>query len=232
MTALTSRLANSNQTPKNLKATAHPRSTLSGTRSGILSAAIIAAAVLTTGCAATTRSIDPNEDTIHYDANYDFSDKKEIVAKLTDSLSSTPLLNRETNQPIIVTYGIANETAEHINTGGISDDIRLALIQSGDYRFVNRKQRSNALKEADFQYAGFVPPEQRIIEGRQLGANYILAGTLRSIEKRQPKQWRLNKRKLVYYSLNLEMTNIQTGEISWADSVEIARESKQPIIGW
>ncbi len=197
-----------------------------------LKVAIITAAALATGCAATTKSIDPNEETVHYDANYDFSDKKEIVAKLTDSLLNTTLMGRETAKPIIVTYGIANETAEHINTGGISDDIRLALIQAGEYRFVNRKQRDNALSEADFQYAGFVPPEQRIVEGQQLGANYILAGTLRSIEKNQPRQWRLNKRKLVYYSLNLEMTNIQTGEVSWADAVEIARESKQPIIGW
>jgi len=195
-------------------------------------AAIIAVAVLATGCVATTRSIDPVEETIHYDANYDFSDKQEIVNKLTDSLLSTTNINRENGKPIIVTYGIANETAEHINTGGISDDIRLALIQAGEYRFVNRKQRDNVLAEADFQYAGFVPPEQRIIEGRQLGANYSLAGTLRSIEKEQPRQWRLNKRRLVYYSMNLELTDIQTGEVSWADKVEIARESSKPIIGW
>ena len=90
--------------------------------------AIIAAAMLATGCAATTRSIDPNEQVVHYDANYDFSDKKEIVAKLTDSLLSTTLFDRESGKPIIVTYGIANETSEHINTGGISDDIRLSLI--------------------------------------------------------------------------------------------------------
>jgi len=197
-----------------------------------LQAAIIAVAVLATGCAATTRTINPDKDTIHYDANYDFSDKKEIVAALTDSLMNTASISRENGKPIVVTYGIANETSEHINTGGISDDIRLSLLKAGEYRFVNRKQRDNTLAEADFQHAGFVPPEQRISEGRQLGANYILAGTLRSIEKKQPRQWRLNKRKLVYYSLNLEMTNIQTGEISWADNVEIARESKQPIIAW
>ena len=81
-----------------------------------LKVAIIAATALATGCAATTKSIDPNEETVHYDANYDFSDKKEIVAKLTDSLLNTTLMGRETAKPIIVTYGIANETAEHINT--------------------------------------------------------------------------------------------------------------------
>lgn len=198
----------------------------------LLQITIIAPSIVLTACAATTRGVDPNEANVHYDANYDFSDKKEIVAQFTSSLLNTTAIDRESATPVIVTYGIANETAEHINTGGISDEIRLSLIQAGEYRFVNRKQRGNALDEADFQYAGFVPPEQRIIEGRQLGANYILSGTLRSIEKQQARQWRLNKRELVYYSLNLELTNIQTGEISWADQVEIARESTQPIIGW
>jgi uncharacterized protein (TIGR02722 family) len=168
----------------------------------------------------------------HYDASYDFSDKKQIVDALTTSLLSSPNVPTETNKPVIVIYGVDNETSEHINTGGITDDIRLALIRSGEYRFVNREQRDNLLEEADYQYAGFVPPEQRVIEGRQLGADYILSGTLRSIEKKQPRQWRLNRRELIYYSMNLELTNLETGEISWADNVEIARESSRPIIGW
>lgn len=183
------------------------------------------------GCAATTRTLDPDVET-HYDASYDFSDKKKIVQTLTDSLLSSPGVVTEPDKPIIIIYGIDNETSEHINTGGITDDIRLSLINSGQYRFINRKQRDNLLAEADYQYAGFVPPEQRVAEGRQLGANYILSGTLRSIEKEQPRQWRLNKRKMVYYAMNLELTNLETGEITWADNVEIARESSRPIIGW
>jgi uncharacterized protein (TIGR02722 family) len=183
------------------------------------------------GCAATTRTIDPDSG-LHYDASYDFSDKKEIVKTLTDSLLTSPLVRTEPDKPIVIVYGIANETSEHINTGGVTDDIRLSLLKSGQFRFINREQRDNLLKEADYQYAGFVPPEQRIAEGRQLGADFILSGTLRSIEKKQPKQWRLNKRKLIFYSMNLEMTNLETGEITWADNVEIARESSRPIIGW
>ena len=180
---------------------------------------------------ATTRTLDPDTEK-HYDASYDFSDKKQIVETLTESLLSSPNVPTETFKPIIVIYGIDNETSEHISTSGITDDIRLALIRSGEYRFINRKQRNNLQDEADYQYAGFVPPEQRVAEGRQLGADFILSGTLRSIEKKQPRQIRLTKRKLVYYSMNLELTNLETGEISWADNVEIARESSRPIIGW
>lgn len=185
-----------------------------------------------TGCAATTRTLDPETEQ-HYDASYDFSDKKQIVRTLTESLLSSPNVTTETaNKPVIIVYGVDNETSEHINTGGITDDIRLSLIKSGEYRFLNRKQRTNVQQETDFQYAGYVPPEQRVTEGRQLGANYILSGTLRSIEKKQPKQWRLNRKELIYYSMNLELTDLQSGEISWADNVEIAREASRPIIGW
>lgn len=192
---------------------------------------LLLAASLIGGCVATTRTLDPDVEK-HYDASYDFSDKKQIVDTLTDSLLSSPNVSTENDKPIIVVYGIDNETSEHINTGGITDDIRLALINSGEYRFINRKQRDNMLDETDYQYAGFVPPEQRVSEGRQLGADYILSGTLRSIEKKQPRQWRLNRRELIYYSMNLELTDLETGEIAWADNVEIARESSRPIIGW
>lgn len=208
-----------------------PRSSGNSTssRCGKILATVLMLSLL--GACASTRTLDPDAEK-HYDASYDFSDKKQIVDTLTQSLLSSPNVPTETNKPIIVIYGIDNETSEHINTGGITDDIRLALIRSGEYRFVNRKQRDNLQDEADYQYAGFVPPEQRVVEGRQLGADFILSGTLRSIEKKQPRQIRLTKRELVYYSMNLELTDLETGEISWADNVEIARESSRPIIGW
>jgi len=202
-----------------------------GIHKALLIAGIASAVSLTSGCAATTRTLDPDSEQ-HYDASYDFSDKKQIVQVLTDSLLGSPNMLTEATKPVVIVYGVDNETSEHINTGGITDDIRLALIQSGEYRFLNRKQRTNVLDEVDYQYAGYVPPEQRVVEGRQLGADYILSGTLRSIEKKQARQWRLNKKELVYYSMNMEMTDLQSGEIIWADNVEIAREASRPIIGW
>ena len=188
-------------------------------------------AVVMSGCAATTRTLNPETEQ-HYDASYDFSDKKQIVRTLTESLLSSSAVQTEAGKPVIIVYGVDNETSEHINTGGITDDIRLSLIKSGEYRFLNREQRGNVQAETEFQQAGFVPPAQRVAQGRQLGADYILSGTLRSIEKKQSRQWRLNKKELIYYSMNLELTDLQSGEISWADNVEIAREASRPVLGW
>lgn len=183
------------------------------------------------GCSATTRDISPDE-TIHYDEGYDFSDKKAIVNDLVESLvNKRPLVARD-DRPVIIVYGVANRTSEHIETSAITDDIRQAILQSGKARFVNKVQRDNIQSESDYQYGGNVSAETRIQRARQVGAEYMLTGTLRSITKKEPKQVRLKKKTLQYYSLTLELTDLQTGLIEWTDSTEIVRESSKPFIGW
>ena len=193
-------------------------------------ALLAASAVALGGCAATTKSISPDAD-VHYDARYDFSDKQKIADDLTASLLNTVDMSGSGKKPVLVVYPVANETSEHISTSGITDDIRLALLRAGKYRFVSKVQRDNLMAEQAHQQANVDASSQAAI-GRQLGADFILSGTLRSIEKKQQKQWRLNKKEMVYYSLNLELTDLGTGEIAWADKAELARESSKPIIGW
>jgi uncharacterized protein (TIGR02722 family) len=191
---------------------------------------ICASLLAMTGCMAYTRNLDTEAET-HYDATYDFSDKSQIVNRLVTPLLSAPVFPVQ-EKPILIVYPVVNETSEHISTGGITDEIRMKLIQSGRFRFISEDQRENIQKEADYQYTGYVDPAMRVEEGRQLGADYILGGTLRSIKKEQPKQWRLYKRERIYYSLDLSITDLKTGEIVYVDQAELAREASKPIIGW
>lgn len=186
--------------------------------------------LIMSGCMATTKNLDPKSD-LHYDASYDFSDKNQIVERLVTPLVTAPVFPVQV-KPILIVYPVVNETSEHISTGGITDAIRMRLIQSGKFRFINENQRENIQRETSYQGQGFVDPGMRVEQGRQLGADYILSGTLRSIKKKQPKQWRLMKKERIYYSLDLTMTDLKTGEIVYADQAELAREASQPIIGW
>ena len=187
--------------------------------------------IVITGCSATTRTASPDAS-LTYDATYTFTDKKKIVHDLVESLKTRPPLGDATDRPVIIVYGIANRTSEHINTSGITDDIRNEILATGKARFINKTQRDNILEETDYQMSGAVAPETRIALARQVGATYMLTGTLRSIEKSAPKQIRLKKKSYIYYSLNLELTNIESSLIEWADSVELVREASKPIIGW
>lgn len=197
----------------------------------LLMLAVLTLTLIMTGCTATTRTVSPDES-LTYDATYTFTDKKKIVHDLVESLKTKPPLGSATDKPVIIVYGIANRTSEHIDTSGITDEIRKEVLLSGKARFVNKTQRENILKETDYQMSGPVAPETRIALARQVGAKYMLTGTLRSIEKEAPKQIRLKKKSYIYYSLNLELTSIETSLIEWADSVELAREASKPIIGW
>ncbi len=183
------------------------------------------------GCSVTTRSVSP-EEKLHYDEAFDSSDKLLIVENLLDSLLMKPPLAGTSNRPVIIVYGVANRTSEHISTSGITDDIRQGLLESGKARLINETQRDNIAKETDYQYSGKVQADTRIARARQVGAKYMLTGTLRSIEKKESTQVRLRKKSLMYYSLNLELTDIETGLIEWTDKAEIMREASKPFIGW
>ncbi len=183
-----------------------------------------------TGCATTTRNVSTSEE-MHYDEEYDFSDKKQIVQGLVE-----PLLDRYPaggQRPVVIVYPVANRTSEHIDTGGITDDIREELLQANRFRFLNETQRDNIARELDYQYnSGMVDPAQRIEKARQAGADYILSGTLRSIEKEEGRGIRWTKKKTNYYSLHLQLTDLRSGLIDWSHSVDLAREASEPIIGW
>lgn len=192
---------------------------------------IVGLLVISVGCTVSTREIAPDAQVI-YDEGYHFSDKKKIVRVLVESLLKKPPIVAATDRPVIIVYGVTNRTSEHISTSAITDDIRQALLASGKVRFVNETQRENIAKEADYQHGGKVDPETRIKLARQIGAKYMLTGTLRSMEKEQLRQVRFKKKELQYYSLNLELTSIETGLMEWADSAEVIREASKPFIGW
>jgi uncharacterized protein (TIGR02722 family) len=192
------------------------------------------AAMFFTGCTATTKSYSPKDleqGDLHYDEAYDATDKKEIVNTLVNKFMAGTVCCKE-GRPVIIIYGISNQTDEHINTSGITDDIRQEILRTGSFRFVSEAQRDNIERELAYQYGGAVSPETRVERARQVGAQYMLTGSLRSIEKKEPRQIRLKKKTLMYYSLNLELTDLKTSLIEWADSVEIVRESAKPFIGW
>jgi len=192
---------------------------------------LISASGIISGCTVTTRTVSPDE-VLHYDESYDFSDKKTIVDALVKPLLAGAQIPETSEKPILIVYDVANRTDEHISTEAITDDIREALLKSGRFRFVNRLQRDNIANELDYQHGGNVAPGTRVQPGQQTGADYILSGTLYSIEKKEPRQVRLKKKELKYYKLNLELTNIKSSELIWTDSVEVIREASKPFIGW
>lgn len=196
-------------------------------------APLCATTLLLGGCAAFRTKVSdvPVDDDQHMDATYDYSDLRNLTAKISGELLASPFLAKHAEPPVFVVSTVEPKTRKFVETQPLTDKIKRALIQSGKARFVSKIRRDELLKEQDYQWA-HVAPEQRVAIGRQLGAKYMLSGTLIEMTKKSGRQVRVSSRELVYYSLTMEVTDLQTGQIVWITEKEFARQARKPLIGW
>ena len=165
------------------------------------------------------------------DASYDYSDLRWLGNSIGSEIAAAPLINEAARKPILVVMGIQNRTSRHIDTKAITDTIRTVVINSGKANFVNESQRDTLLKEQGYQLANCTP-ETRTAIGRQLGAQYMLTGSLIEIQKEEPRQIRASKKEEIYYQLTIELTDLETSLIAWTQQKERARGASKPIVGW
>jgi uncharacterized protein (TIGR02722 family) len=195
--------------------------------------ALVSALTLGAGCTAFRSSVqEVNIPTAKpLDASYDYSDLHWLGNSIGAELGSTPLLGQASKKPILVVMGIQNRTSEHIDMKAITDTIRTVVINSGKASFVNESQRDALLKEQGYQLANCTP-ETRTAIGRQLGAKYMLTGSLIEIRKEEPRQIRASRKEEIFYQLTVEVTDIESGLIAWTQQRERARSATRPFIGW
>jgi len=167
----------------------------------------------------------------HLDATYDHTDLKDLTAGISEELIASAFLARHTEPPVMVIYGVQPRTRTFVDTKPLTDKIRNAVLASGKARFVNQARRDQLLEEQRHQSAHGAEAS-RVTVGQQLGAKYMLTGTLVEITKQTGRQVRVSRTELVYYSLTMEITDVQTGEIAWTTEREFARKERQPLIGW
>lgn len=127
--------------------------------------------------------------------------------------------------------GVQNRTSQYVDTKNLTDRVRTMLIQGGKARFVNEARRDDLLKEQGFSAAN-ATPETQVAIGKQLGAKYMVTGSLTEMKDESPRQVRVSKTKVNYYKLTFEVTDVESAEIKWIHEEEFAREARLPLIGW
>jgi hypothetical protein len=192
------------------------------------------------GCSSVKYGDARATETVNID--YGSTDLQTISAEMVRSLVDAPQLayldhsGKPDDKRIIVYMGdVRNETSEHIDTQGITDSIRVELLKSGRFRFVGGEQGQDEIGEqVRFQQgSGRVTPEMAKAFGKQLGADMILYGNMRSIEKKRGRSIESVGGKVedVYYQFVLNAVNIETGEVIWADQTELRKTAKTGLFG-
>ena len=151
------------------------------------------------------------------------SDLQMIAQKMVSSLLTAAVI-QEVGLPTIQVLRVANKTDEHIDTKAITDKIRTALLQSGKIRFVAAEVRDEIIRELEYQAgSGYVDKATCKRLGKQIGADFLLSGELTSIRKKSGRKTDL------YFKITLNLVELETGLIRWAEEKEIRKELVQKV---
>ena len=168
------------------------------------------------------------------------TDLQKLAGEMAESMIMAPALNyldqsHKGDDKRILVYmgGVENSTHEHIDTEGITDSIQVKILNSGKFRLVAGAQGQDEIgDQVRFQQgSGRVNPETARAFGKQLGADVVVYGTLRSIAKNKGRSIESGgiEKDDVYYQFVLSLTNIDTGEVMWMEEKEIRKQGRS---GW
>lgn len=199
------------------------------------------AAVASAVCACSSVRYDDPDRVETLTIDFGSTDLQTLAGSMTESLAAAPQLAYLENPAkgndkriVAVMGGVENRTSEHIDTQGITDQIRTSLLNSGKFRFVAGNAGQGEIgDQVRFQQSGRVDPAWAREFGKQFGAEVVLYGTLRSIDKAKGSTLESGgtKYKDKYYQFVLNLVNIETGEIIWSDIEEIRKSEKKGLFG-
>ncbi len=153
------------------------------------------------------------------------TDMQKAVQDLVTSLSNHPSVKNAKTSPVVMVTNLQNKTSEHIDTQNIMDMVRVELMNTNKFSFVDKEARQDVADEYNYQNSGMVSEESKKGPGGQTGADFIINGRLDSIVQE------VGKDKSVYYKLTLNFTNLKSNVIAWSNYKQIRKTYRKKSIG-
>ena len=195
---------------------------------------------LAASCSSVGYGNPQDEETLTID--YGSTDLQTLAAEMVESLNAAPGLSYIDNpgkgeDPRVIVYmgGVENKTSEHVDTGGITDKMQAQLLKQGKFRFVAAQPGQNEIGEqVRFQQgSGRVREDMQREFGKQLGADVVVFGSLRSIDKSRGRSLENlgTRRQDKYFQFILKCADIDTGELIWIEESEIRKNARTGLFG-
>lgn len=130
---------------------------------------------------------------------------------ISDHMSATGI------KPVMVVGIVQNKSHEHISVETFIKDIEREMLNSGRVKVVQAGAAREDLRKERGEQQEFASQETAKKWGKELGADFMLQGTVNSIVDSD------NKSKLIFYQVNMELTNIETNEKVWIGDKKIKK---------
>ncbi|MBO9199816.1 MULTISPECIES: penicillin-binding protein activator LpoB [Niastella] len=175
-------------------------------------------------CSHKVTRIDPQEQ-VDLSGRWNNTDSRLVAEQLIDQVLKERWVGEHQEahggqRPVVIVGFVTNKSHEHIEAETFVTDVEQSFIRSGRVRLVQGGKKRDELRaeKADQQTNASASSMKKF--GLEQGADYILQGSINSIVDSQ------KRRKVVYYQINLELTNIQSNEVVWLGDKKIAKYVK------
>ena len=172
----------------------------------------------------TTRTVDrvsPDQQ-IDLSGRWNDSDSKLAAEAMIEQLLSQQWIDRfkqENNgeKPVVIVGLVKNKSHEHISSETFIKDLEKAIIKSGRVRLVQAGAKREELRGERADQQEFASAATTKKWGQELGADFMLQGTINSIVDSYKKE------KVVFYQIDLELSNLETNEMVWMGDKKIKK---------
>ena len=126
--------------------------------------------------------------------------------------------------PAVIVGAFRNETMEHIPVYTFVNDLERAMVNSGAVKVVaNPQERADVRNERKDQQFN-ATPETRTKMAKELGAKYMMQGTLQAIEDAEGRD------KVVFYQVDATVIDLETNVKIWTGQHKIKKYVEKPRI--
>ena len=190
---------------------------------------VLLACTLAFGCAPSVKRVETNliKDV---SGGWNDTDAQMVAAEMIDDCLNAGWYNKTLlklgKEPVVIVGTVTNNSMEHINTDVFVEEIQRALINSGKVEFVASKEERGEVRAERLEQDEFASEETRKAFGKEIGADFMLSGTLNSVVDQA------GSNALVFYQVNMKLINLETNQIVWNGQKQIKKYVKRSKVSW
>lgn len=152
---------------------------------------------------------------------------QDILKQIENHVGFQIYLEKLGRRPKLFISEVQNNTAEaFFPIGDLNDELLNEFSSSGSYVLIDASAREQILKEITYQNNGMVDSKQIKSIGKTSGADLLIFGDVRM------KPETLGGKTIKDYSVNLRMTDIETGEEVLRTRYKVSKYSIRKGMGW
>jgi uncharacterized protein (TIGR02722 family) len=183
-------------------------------------AALLALAVLS-ACGTKVERLDESK-AVDLSGGWNDTDSRAVSQEMIQDSLSRPWLQEfrgrpGQTRPAVIVGEVRNLSHEHINTNTFTLDLERSLINSGKVDFVATKDERKGIRDERKDQDLNSREDTRNAMGRELGADFMLTGTINTIVDPNGSE------QLLFYQVNMTLISLKDNRKVWVGQKDIRK---------